>query len=120
MTDLTTRGPWISDQYGRIYGAPDDRSKHSNGRTFLAQVVDVAGKHSPHLDNGVIDGEGMANARVMAAAWKLLRAAKMALPHIQIDYDSARSDPFGSFDDINALRALEEAIADAEGGVGNG
>lgn len=56
-----------------------------------------------------------ANANLIAAAPSLLAAAKRIVPFVQVDYDSARSDPFASFEDVAALHELEAAIAEAEG-----
>jgi len=68
-----TPGPWIADQYGRVYGAPDERSKHKNGRPFIAHVVDIGGRHAPNVNKGVIDDVGKADSNLIAAAPELLK-----------------------------------------------
>ena len=68
-----TPGPWIADRYGRVYGAPDERSKHKNGRPFIGHIVDIGGRHAPNVNKGSIDEVGKADSSLIAAAPELLK-----------------------------------------------
>lgn len=70
---MYTPGPW-KVQGDAIYGAPDVRSKHRNGRPHIAKITSESGSRLPGFDNGLLDEEGTANARLIAAA-PLMHAA---------------------------------------------
>jgi len=80
-----TPGPWILQGF-RIYGPPDPRSKHGNGRSLIGGVVDDGiDWRCTQLEEGgrgAFYEEAMANARLMVAAPDLLDALTTLLATI--------------------------------------
>jgi len=76
MSTQHTPGPWEKNKYGQVFGPATPQSKHSNGRVFIAHIVDEKGRHFPNVDTGILDEAGQADARLIAAAPDLLEACQ--------------------------------------------
>jgi len=103
----------MADQYGRVYGAPDERSKHKNGRPFIAHIVDIGGRHAPNVNKGAIDDVGKADSSLIAAAPELLSALEDLLSVTHFD---AMGYPFEE-GECPKCDAARKAIARAKGGA---
>ena len=81
-----TPGPWVLQGF-RIYGPPDVRSKHGNGRSLIGGVVDDGiDWRCTQLEvdgRGAFYEEAMANARLMVAAPDLLDALTALLAALE-------------------------------------
>lgn len=77
-----TPGPWVKQWY-RIYGPPDPRSKHGNGRALIGGVGDDAiDWRAAQLEvdgRGAFHAESMANLSLMAASPELARVVQAGL-----------------------------------------
>lgn len=112
-----TPGPWVLDGY-RIYGPPDARSKHRNGRALIGGVVDdaIEWRDGPLAvgERPEFQAESTANARLMAAAPELfaeLDSAARTCHALNKGYCS------GSFEDCRQPRCRDyrTALAKARG-----
>ena len=110
-TPTHTAGPWVVyEQPGSYPGSIPTIHVHVAGRPKLAPSV-------AHLSGTMDYREGLANARLIAAAPELLEALRALLVSINVAIDQSEGDTFGKHHNnaVDAITAAEQAIAKAGG-----
>jgi len=113
-----TPGPWIAIGY-RIWGPLDPGSKHANGRMMIGGVVDDLHDWRGELgatrdERALFAAETAANARLMAAAPKMLEALRQIA---QLAADRKSFVLLGPRAFAEAQRIASGAILKATGGA---